>query len=301
MNWINGFELMCYIICALSLIDMLRKKDTHALSVFFSAALVGYIMEMLAVRVTDIYYYSDLFWFSLGTPPYQFPFFGGLMWGGLTVHAMRLADKFKWNRVMSAFAAGMMIVTMDLFLDVAAIRLDGGFWVWAGRDINLMIDQHMFMSVIWVNFVGYLIETPTVSYLAYRMKEKIQPNEVKKLAVSSLKTALIALAVTSVGSLAALLMNALTDDWFSCILFVSVWGVMMCLMLKQAAKMKLLPVKNWDWMSLIFYLAMYIYVTLALIHLEIGTTHPWMIAFCLACAGLTGFIACAKADRRNRK
>ena len=294
MNWINSFELMCYSICALSVADMLSKKDVHMLMVFLSAALVGYIMEMLAVRVTDIYYYSDLYWFSLGTSPYQFPFFGGLMWGGLTVHGIRLAEKLKMNPLLTALAAGMLIVSMDLFLDVAAIRLDGGFWVWAGRDINLNIDQHMLMSVIWVNFVGYLIETPTVAWMALKLKNK--KTNVKQNLQSAVIIALKALIVTSIGSLAALGLNALSDDWFSCLAFVSVWIYLAMKMVHRASSMKLSKINKWDWMSLIFYLAMYIYNIIALISLQIPL---WYILFCIICMGFTMWLACAEHREEN--
>lgn len=133
MSWLTVFELMCYLITAVMLCDLIRRRDWEALYTFGSAALVGFVMELLAVAVTDIYEYNNGFWLSLGTPPKQFPFFGGLMWGALTVYGIRLAEKLRMSRIMTALTAGMLIVTMDLLLDVAAIRLDGGFWVWIGK------------------------------------------------------------------------------------------------------------------------------------------------------------------------
>ena len=112
MSWINAFELMCYIIVAIMLIDLIRKKDYDALFTFGAAALVGFVMELAAVAVTDIYYYNDSFWLSLGTVPKQFPLFGGFMWGGLTVYGIRLAKKLHFGKWMTAFAAGFFIVTM---------------------------------------------------------------------------------------------------------------------------------------------------------------------------------------------
>lgn len=58
MNWINAFELMCYIIVAIMLIDCIHKKDYNALFTFGAAAIVGFFMELAAVAVTDIYYCS---------------------------------------------------------------------------------------------------------------------------------------------------------------------------------------------------------------------------------------------------
>ena len=172
MNWINGFEQMCYLITALLLVDIFLRKRWTELRLFCSAALAGFALELMAVRVTGIYHYSPQFWISLGTPPYQFPFFGGLMWGGLTVCGLRITDKLGLSRLMTALVTGWLIVSMDLLLDVAAIRLDSGFWVWEGRKITLDVNHHMFMSVIWVNFLGYLFETPAVVFFHLWTEER---------------------------------------------------------------------------------------------------------------------------------
>ena len=79
MSWIHAFELMCYGIVAIMLIDLIRKKDYDSLFTFGSAAIVGFVMELLAVAVTDIYYYNPEFYLNLGAVPKQFPVFGGFM------------------------------------------------------------------------------------------------------------------------------------------------------------------------------------------------------------------------------
>ena len=223
MTWINAFELMCYVIVAIMLVDLIRKKDYDALFTFGAAALVGFFMELAAVAVTDIYYYNDSFWLSLGKVPKQFPLFGGFMWGGLTVYGIRLAKKLNFGKWMTAFAAGFFIVTMDILLDVVAIRLDGGFWVWVGNPINTEITQHTFLSVIWVNFLGYMFETPAVVLLTQLKCKKVKPTEWGKQTLGMFLIAIGAIIVTAVGSLASLGLNAITDDWFACIAFSLLW------------------------------------------------------------------------------
>ena len=44
MNWINAFELMCYIIVAIMLLDCVHKKDYNALFTFGAAAIVGIVV-----------------------------------------------------------------------------------------------------------------------------------------------------------------------------------------------------------------------------------------------------------------
>ena len=139
MNWINAFEIICYIIVGIFLFDVIKKKNWNELYMFISAAIAGFSLELLAVRLTDIYHYSNLYYIMIGIEPYQFPFFGGLMWGAVAVCAYRLAKKFKLSPLMTALLSGFFVVSMDLLLDVAAIRLSGGFWVWEGREINLSL------------------------------------------------------------------------------------------------------------------------------------------------------------------
>ena len=56
MNWINGFELLCYCITVMLLTDAIIHKRWTELRLFCSAALAGFILELLAVRVTGIYH-----------------------------------------------------------------------------------------------------------------------------------------------------------------------------------------------------------------------------------------------------
>lgn len=277
MNWLNSFELMCYIIVALLLVHLVRHKDFNSLFTFGAAALVGFFMELAAVAVTDIYNYNQGFWLNLGSEPKQFPLFGGLMWGGLTVCGIKLAQKLNFGKIMSALAAGMFIVTMDILLDVVAIRLDGGFWTWVGNPINTEITQSAFLSVIWVNFLGYMIETPTVVLLTQIKCKKVGPRQFGKQTLGMVLIALVAIIVTAVGSLTALGLNMLTNDWFACVVFILLWIFMAVAITTQAFRQRLLPTqpKNWDLSLILFWLAMYVYCLLATINLGLANDMLW--------------------------
>ena len=293
MSWIVAFELMCYGIVAVMLVDLIRRKDWNSLFTFGSAALVGFVMELLAVAVTDIYYYNPGFLLNLGFEPKQFPVFGGLMWGGLTVYGIRLARKLKWDRVRTSLTAGMFIVTMDILLDVVAIRLDGGFWVWVGKEISLAIDQHTFMSVIWVNFLGYMIETPTVVWLTLRKREKIAENDWKRQTKHMFFIALLAILVTAAGSLIALGLNMLTNDWFACIAFVLLWAVLTVMIAGRCIALRLRPGRP-EWPVMIFWGAMYGYCLIALWALDIHAAAPWFMAVGVLFAAGTLYMSAAK-------
>lgn len=239
MNRINGFELLCYGITGMLLADVTIHKRWSEWRLFCSAALAGFILELLAVRVTGIYHYSPDFFIDLGFEPYQFPFFGGLMWGGLTVCGLRLTRKLDFGKLMTALCTGWLIVSMDMLLDVAAIRLDGGFWVWEGRPITLDVNHHMFMSVIWVNFLGYLFETPAVVYFFLKAEEKAFCRSKGKLIFQTILISFGGVAVVGAASGLSLFLNGMTYEWFACVAFLLLWILILAGMIYYAVRKKL--------------------------------------------------------------
>lgn len=277
MNWINAFELLCYSIVSILLADILIRKRWAELRLFCSAAIAGFILELLAVRVTGIYHYSPDFYISLGFAPYQFPFFGGLMWGGLTVCGLRIARKLNMSAPMTALVTGWLIVSMDLLLDVAAIRLDGGFWVWEGRSITLDVTHHMFMSVIWVNFLGYLFETPAVVFLS--MKAEKEERSVPQQILRTVAVGLAGVAIVGIASGAALLLNSITDEWFACIAFIVLWGYILTRLIAQVCCGNLTLRGKKDLSLIIFWAAMFGYCLAALWTLGILQAVPFYGGF----------------------
>lgn len=292
MNWINAFEIICYIVTILLLRDIIRKRDKDEFFLFLSACLTGFILELLAVRLTGIYHYSDDYYISIGIRPYQFPFFGGLMWGGLTACALRIAKKFNFNTLMSSLFAGWIIVSMDILLDVVAIRLDGGFWSWEGRPITNAINHHMFMSVIWVNFLGYMFEVPSMVFLTLKYGHKKEKSSFRSLIISiciSIDTVII----VGISSGISLFLDSITDEWFSCIAFILLWFMIflktISLVFKQRNKLTLSAKK--DWTLITFWLSIYAYCIAALIHLGIIAEVPIYGVFAVLIASMTlGFV-----------
>ena len=296
MNWINAFEILCYVITAILLADIVWKKSWEELRLFLSAALAGFILELLAVRVTGIYHYSPDYYISIGFAPYQFPFFGGLMWGGLTVCALRLAKKLGFGKLMTAFVTGWLIVSMDILLDVAAIRLSGGFWVWEGREITLEITHHMFMSVIWVNFLGYLFETPAVAYLTLRAWDRAEKGLIRKVLIT-VGIGLAGVVIVGVASGVSRLLNSVTDEWFACIAFVLLWAfVLIKLVIQIVVKRSRFTFKGKkDWTLLIFWATMYGYCLAGLFSLGIPHTVPWYGAAAVLLSAGTLFLCAIHA------
>lgn len=298
MSWINAFELLCYAITAMFLWDVIRRKSREELLLFLSAAIAGFALELLAVRVTDIYHYSPDFYLSIGFRPYQFPFFGGLMWGGLTVYGLRIAKRLKMNSLMTALVTGWLIVTMDILLDVAAIRLDGGFWVWEGRPISLEITHHMFMSVIWVNFLGYMFETPAMVFISMKTAEKRSRLSGWKQMLASVGIGVCGVAFVGAASGISLLLNTVTDEWFACITFMLLW----CFVFAMIVRWEIKPEKrvslqeSRDVPVLVYWTAMYGFCIAALVRLGIASAAPVYFIFGIIMGAGTLYLAAAGGE-----
>ena len=284
MSWIHAFEILCYTLTAILLFDLVHRKDIAGLKLFLSGALAGFALELLAVRVTDIYHYNPDFWLNIGREPFQFPVFGGLMWGGLTVCSLRLAERLGFGKVMTALVTGFLIVSMDLLLDVAAIRLDGGFWVWDGRPVTEAVDHHSFMSVIWVNFLGYMFETPAVAWMSLKDRERGDDRPWWKHLLASVLIALAGIAFVGACSGISLGLNAVTDEWFAFFAFALVWLFVLVRVILRY--MRGLQGKR-EPLAAIFFTAMYAYCFAATIFLRLVARHFWLLILGILLLGIT--------------
>ena len=292
MTWIHLFELLCYFISAALLIQMFSGKKVSELKLFLSGTIAGFALELLAVRVTDIYHYNPSFWLNIGREPFQFPVFGGLMWGTLTVCGLRIARRLRFGKVMTALVTGFIIVSMDLLLDVVAIRLDGGFWVWEGRDINTRIDHHMWMSVIWVNFLGYLFETPMVTWLSLKDEERGEMRPWWKFLSASVLIALAGIAFVGACSGLSLWLNSIMDEWFAFVAFIALWSFILCKIILRVREGLLTSPR--EHLAMVVFFLMYSYCFAALIALGIVQQHiPMAILGMILFAG-TIYLAEAK-------
>ena len=141
------------------------------------------------------------------------------------------------------------------------------------------------MSVIWVNFLGYLFETPTIVYLTLKAWEKKQKTVLRKIGEV---LAINAAGVIAVGVLSALSMalDKITDEWFSCIAFIFLWAFIFVKVCVQIIRMRReLTFKGTkDWVLILFWACIYGYCLCGLWSLHILQAVPWygVCAFLLA-------------------
>lgn len=197
------------------------------------------------------------------------------MWGGISVCALRIANKFSISNIMKALLSGWLIVSMDLLLDVVAIRLNGGFWVWDGRPITLAINHHMFMSVIWVNFLGYMFEVPAIIFMTLKQWDKSFDKSDFSIS-KSLLIGICAVLFVAVASGISLVLDKITDELFSCIAFLLIWiFIFIKLISILISHHKSITFKNKkDWSLFVFWFSIYVYCIAALFKLKIIEAVP---------------------------
>lgn len=66
MNWINSFEIICYFIVVILFYDIFKNKNYKELGLLISGYFAGFSLELLAVKLTYIYHYSNQFYISIG-------------------------------------------------------------------------------------------------------------------------------------------------------------------------------------------------------------------------------------------
>lgn len=66
MNWINSFEIICYFIVVILFYDIFKNKNYKELGLLISGSFAGFSLELLAVKLTYIYHYSNQFYISIG-------------------------------------------------------------------------------------------------------------------------------------------------------------------------------------------------------------------------------------------
>lgn len=275
MTWMNLYELICYLLVAIFLFDTIKRKDRESLYAFGSAALVGFTLELFSVNFTGGYYYNNDFLLVIGSKPHHFPIFGGLMWGALTSYSIRIAKKFNFNKLITSFFAGMLIVSWDIILDVIAIRLE--FWTWVGRTIDLTVTKYSFMGVSWGNFLGYMIMVPGVSYFILRTREHVDANDTKKQLLNMIINWLIGAVIAIGGTLLAILLNKATGSLSSMILFLLVWCIMAIIIAKKVITSKIRISREKDYPLVVFWIVNYVFVLYALLYLNIQATNLWLL------------------------
>jgi len=136
-------------------IYIIKQRLHRDLSTLLAGFVFGVILEYINIYLTASYEYSRHFIIQLGIYPNNVPICIALAWGMLLLSAHQLFSGMAFPLFLRTVLEAAFVVSVDLFLDVVAIRLDGGFWIWANAPLAYEITALQFYGISWGNFFGW--------------------------------------------------------------------------------------------------------------------------------------------------
>jgi len=295
-NWILGFEIPMVLLFLFAFGMLIKGKDFSRLSDLITAFVFGITLEYFNMAITEGYHYHTDFFLQFGNPPTNVPIVIGLAWGMLLLTAQDISRRLKLPLRIRIFFEAAFVVSLDIMLDVIAIRLEGGFWVWDTISTNLTITNTSFFGVGWMNFIGWYFVIFFVSLSLHLMNKKIE----EKSWVWQIAKILIIPIVSYLGlfgMLSAINFGLMGYSWlaFLGLYFISILIPLIYLIRKHPIEIE----KNCSLFPIIFYVFSYLFSVAAMFYLGLVTDVLWFFFIGLLQFGITIFIVVSVTDFKN--
>ncbi len=295
-NWILGFEIPVVLLFLFTVGMLIKGKDFSRLSDLITAFVFGITLEYLNMAITKGYHYHTEFLLQFGNPPTNVPIVIGLAWGMLLLTAHDVSRRLKLPLQIRIFFEAAFVVSTDIILDVIAIRLEGGFWVWDTVSTDLTITSTSFFGVGWMNFIGWYFVIFFVSLFLHIMNKKIKPEswmwQIAKILIIPIVSYLALF-----GILSAIHFGLMGYSWavFLGLYFISILISLIYLLKNRPIEIE----KSRSLFPLLFYLFCYLFSVAAMIALGLVTDVLWFFFVGLLLFGITMFIVVCITDFKN--
>ena len=209
INYFLIFESIGFISFILIAAREIYLKNFHRLFEIISCAVFGVILEIGNTYLAHTYTYSENFLVQLAHVPITI----GLGWAVIIYCAMLLSDQYNIPWTLRPFMDALTAVTLDLAMDVVAIRL--GFWSWA------IPKNAEWYGVPFENLVGWILVVLSFSFLI-RFIRTLNPKRLltKLLMIFSPLIAYLGLAFGLAIFIAiTVLPYGINSDWANLLLF----------------------------------------------------------------------------------
>jgi len=295
-NWILGFEIPTVLLFLFAVGMLIKGKNFSRLSDLMTAFVFGITLEYMNMFLTKGYHYHTEFFLQFGNPPTNVPIVIGLAWGMLLLTAQDVSRRLKLPLRVRIFFEAAFVVSTDIMLDVIAIRLEGGFWVWDTVSTDLTITNTSFFGVGWMNFIGWYFVIFFVSLSLHLMKKKIEEKswmwKIAKIFIIPIVSYLCLF-----GMLSAIHFGLIDYSWlvFLVLYFISILIPLIYLIRKRPIEIE----KTHSLFPLIFYLFSYLFSVAAMFYLGLVTDVLWFFFVGLLQFGITIFIVVSVTDFKN--
>ncbi len=294
--WTLAFEIPTMILFLFAVGMLIKGKDYSRLSDLITAFVFGITLEYLNMAITKGYHYHEEFLLQFGNPPTNVPIVIGLAWGMLLLTAQDVSRRLKLPLHIRIFFEVSFVVSTDILLDVIAIRLEGGFWVWDTVTTDLTITNASFFGVGWMNFIGWYFVIFFVSLFLHIMNKKIKHKswmwQIAKIIIIPIVSYLALF-----GILYAIHFGLMDYAWlvFLGLYFISILISLIYLLRNRPIEVE----KTRSLFPLLFYLFSYLFSVAAMIYLELLTEVLWFFFVGLLLFGITMFIVVVITDFKN--
>ena len=295
-NWILAFEIPTMILFVFAVGMLIKGKNYSRLSDLLTAFVFGITLEYLNMAITEGYHYHTEFLLQFGNPPTNVPIVIGLAWGMLLLTAQDVSRRLKLPLRVRIFFEAAFVVSTDIMLDVIAIRLEGGFWVWDTVSTDLTITNTSFFGVGWMNFVGWYFVIFFVSLFLHIMNQKIKPDSW----IWQISKILIIPIVSYIGLFGAITAIHFGLPGYSWLAFLGLYFISMLIPLIYILRKRPIEIeKTQSVFPLLFYLFSYLFSVTAMIYLGLVTEVLWFFIVGLLLFGITMFIVVYITDFKN--
>ena len=295
-NWILAFEIPTVILFLFIVGMLIKGKNYTRLSNLITAFVFGITLEYLNIALSASYHYHTDFLLQFGNPPTNVPIAIGLAWGMLLLTAQDVSLRLKLPLRIRIFFEAAFVVSTDIMLDVIAIRLEGGFWVWEDVTTDLSITSTSFFGVGWTNFIGWYFVIFFVSLFLHLMNHKIKPNswfwQIAKIILIPIVSYLALF-----GILTAIHFGLMDYSW---IVFLGLYNISILISLIYLLRNRPIEIeKTHSLFPLLFYIFSYLFPVIAMIGLGLVSDVLWFFFVGLFLFGITIFIVVSITDFKN--
>ncbi len=296
--WIQIFEVMIITIYAIAIGLLIKSRDYTRIGELINGTIFGVMLEYTNIIFFEGYLYNHGFWLHVGAVPNNVPLVIGLAWGLLGICTRAIADRFDFPVIVSLLFATILAVTFDLFLDVVAVRLEGGFWVWSGFPEAWDITNIGLYGVPFGNYIGWFFVMFYLGLFNYVVRRMDRPTRKWIHAVRIIVVPI----VSDIALLGTLILVAFTElQYYAGWIFGALYFGSMILVAIYLIRVKKPSKPSHSPFTAMFFILNYLFVLSASIVKGFWVDIPYFLTGCLVLALLSILIDIKSLDLQHVK
>ncbi|TFG19910.1 MAG: carotenoid biosynthesis protein [Promethearchaeota archaeon] len=296
--WIIYFEMTNLAIFIGFLIYLIVKKHYRQISTLLVGSIFGVTLEFINVLVFANYYYNPGFLIQVGGAN-NIPIIIGLSWGMLLTSAREITKNYTIPKGIKALFEAIFVVSVDLFLDVVAVRIEGGFWTWIGIPLSTEINYDSIIGIPWGNYFGWFCVVFYSSLVLYFIDKRFSEESFKVLSLRTIIGVIGAEILLFVSLLLALVFHLIHA--VSLLFLIPYFGGTIFILIYFIRTKTPFKTKIDTWFPCLFFFTSYLFCLITMITLGLVIEIPWYFALlCLFMGGSIVYLVWRTYKKREK-